>query len=326
MKLRTRLASAETRPLALALVSCVVLACGGPTTSGAVSAAPVADREVPLSWSLGPFALSLPDGVQLAMDAEGRLLRNGAPVGRMHPDGRVEDVTGAPIATLLGDGQVSHRRALYPARLVELPSILGGSRQIVLRASHVDLMVLEGSTLRIAEHGAWPRGEAQLSPGAAAGTGPIALLVALLELLEHPRAVGVQLVRAGAQLSPIPAPPDVLAPPAHATRTASGLAYVVLTPGRGTRHPGPRARVRVHYTGWTTDGVMFDSSVARGEAPTLPLHAVIPGWTEGVQLMVEGQRSRFWMPPALGYGDHPRPGVPSGMLVFDVELLEIVEP
>ena len=76
----------------------------------------------------------------------------------------------------------------------------------------------------------------------------------------------------------------------------------------------------VHYTGWTTDGKMFDSSVTRGEPATFPLDEVIAGWTEGVQLMVEGEKTRFWIPENLAYkGQQP----PFGMLVFDVELLKI---
>jgi FKBP-type peptidyl-prolyl cis-trans isomerase len=86
----------------------------------------------------------------------------------------------------------------------------------------------------------------------------------------------------------LPAPPDVAAAPSDAARTTTGLASKVIRPGTGTVHPGPRDRVTVHYTGWTTDGRMFDSSVTRGEPATFPLDRVIPGWTEGVQLMVEG--------------------------------------
>lgn len=119
----------------------------------------------------------------------------------------------------------------------------------------------------------------------------------------------------------IPAPSDVAAPPADAVTTPSGLASKVLERGSGTRNPGPRSRVLVHYTGWTTDGKTFDSSVSRGEPIAFGLHQVIPGWTEGVQLMVEGEQRRFWIPEGLAYGG--RPGAPAGMLVFDVELIRI---
>ena len=119
---------------------------------------------------------------------------------------------------------------------------------------------------------------------------------------------------------PTRAPADVKAPPPDAKRTRSGLAYKVLTPGTGTRHPKSVDQVTVHYTGWTTDGKMFDSSVARGQPSTFPLDRVIAGWTEGLQLMVVGEKTRFWIPQNLAYqGKQP----PYGMLVFDVELINI---
>ena len=120
----------------------------------------------------------------------------------------------------------------------------------------------------------------------------------------------------------IPAPPDVAAAPADAQRTASNLAYKVLQRGTGTRHPRANSEVTVHYTGWTTDGKMFDSSVARGEPATFGLDQVIPGWTEGVQTMVEGEKCRFWIPANLAYAGSP--GAPQGTLVFDIELIRIL--
>lgn len=119
----------------------------------------------------------------------------------------------------------------------------------------------------------------------------------------------------------IPAPSDVAAPPADAATTSSGLATKVMKPGTGTTHPRAASRVRVHYSGWTTDGKMFDSSVARNEPISFGLNQVIPGWTEGVQLMVEGETRRLWIPEGLAYGG--RAGAPKGMLVFDVELIKI---
>lgn len=125
------------------------------------------------------------------------------------------------------------------------------------------------------------------------------------------------------QIAPEPpsAPSDVAAPPADASRTDSGLAHKLLAEGQGTAHPVATSRVRVHYTGWTTDGEMFDSSIARGQPATFPLNGVIAGWTEGLQLMVVGEKRRFWIPEALAY--RGQPGRPAGMLVFDVELLAI---
>ena len=125
----------------------------------------------------------------------------------------------------------------------------------------------------------------------------------------------------------LPPPPDVAAPPADAQKTADGLASKVLSPGTGTDHPSQNDSVKVNYTGWTTDGKMFDSSVAPlqpGRAPqplTMSLARVIPGWTEGVQLMVVGEKRRFWIPQELAYAG--KPGAPAGMLVFDIELIGI---
>jgi peptidylprolyl isomerase len=121
--------------------------------------------------------------------------------------------------------------------------------------------------------------------------------------------------------NPLIAPPDVKAIPDDAKRTPTGLAYKVLRPGRGVLNPIRFGRVTVHYTGWTTDGRMFDSSVAQGQPRTFRLDDVVKGWTEGVPLMVEGERTRFWVPENLAYGgkgDGPR-----GMLVFDIELIKI---
>ena len=117
-------------------------------------------------------------------------------------------------------------------------------------------------------------------------------------------------------------PPDVAAPPADATTTESGLAYKVLRAGTGTARPKKRDSVVVHYSGWTTDGRMFDSSILNGGEPIeFPLDGVIRGWTEGLQLMVEGEKTRFWIPAKLAYGNER--GKPQGMLVFDVELIKI---
>jgi FKBP-type peptidyl-prolyl cis-trans isomerase len=91
-----------------------------------------------------------------------------------------------------------------------------------------------------------------------------------------------------------------------------------------TAHPQAWDSVSVNYTGWTTDGKMFDTSAAQGEPVTLELDKVIKGWTEGLQRMVEGEARRSWIPAKLAYGNSPRAGLPSGMLVFDVELVRIV--
>ncbi len=126
------------------------------------------------------------------------------------------------------------------------------------------------------------------------------------------------------QDTPEPPPPpkvpeDVAAPPADAEVTSSGLASKVLRPGVGSSHPSATSTVTAHYSGWTTDGKLFDSSVARGEPVAFPLNRVIAGWTEGLQLMVAGEKRRFWIPEELAYKGQA--GAPQGMLVFDVELV-----
>src|SRR5687767_390453 len=103
----------------------------------------------------------------------------------------------------------------------------------------------------------------------------------------------------------IPPPPDVAAAPADAQRTPTNLAFKVLQPGTGTRHPRPNSQVTVHYTGWTTDGKTFDSSISKGQPITFGLDEVIKGWTQGVQMMVEGEKRRFWIPGSLAYDGQP---------------------
>jgi FKBP-type peptidyl-prolyl cis-trans isomerase len=122
---------------------------------------------------------------------------------------------------------------------------------------------------------------------------------------------------------PLAPPADVAAAPSDATTTSSGLAYKSLQVGAGDTHPGPSSYVEVHYTGWTTDGQMFDSSVARSKTISFPLNRVISGWTEGVQLMKVGDKTRFWIPAGMAYGENPGGGRPGGMLVFDIELFNI---
>ncbi|PCJ13641.1 MAG: peptidylprolyl isomerase [Gammaproteobacteria bacterium] len=108
--------------------------------------------------------------------------------------------------------------------------------------------------------------------------------------------------------------------------TASGLQYQVLTVGTGTVHPKASDRVKVHYHGTLTDGMVFDSSVDRGEPIEFGLNQVIKGWTEGVQLMVVGEKTRFVIPSNLAYGNRSAGAIgPGSVLVFEVELLGINE-
>jgi FKBP-type peptidyl-prolyl cis-trans isomerase len=109
-------------------------------------------------------------------------------------------------------------------------------------------------------------------------------------------------------------------------KTPSGLRYQIITPGTG---PLPKAEetVKVHYTGALTDGKVFDSSVQRNVPLDIPLNRVIPGWSEGLQKVAKGGKIKLYIPPDIGYGDQASPDIPaSSILVFDVELLEILPP
>ena len=104
----------------------------------------------------------------------------------------------------------------------------------------------------------------------------------------------------------------------------SGLQYKVLQEGTGTVHPAAGAEVTVHYHGTLIDGTVFDSSVERGEPLSLPLSRVIKGWQQGVPLMVEGEKTRFYVPSELAYGNRSAGSIPPGsVLIFDIELISI---
>lgn len=106
--------------------------------------------------------------------------------------------------------------------------------------------------------------------------------------------------------------------------TESGMQYEVLTSGQGSVHPNSQSKVKVHYHGTLIDGTVFDSSVERGQPISFSLRQVIPGWTEGVQLMVEGDKFRFYIPSKLAYGNRAVGKIPPGsLLIFDVELLKV---
>ncbi len=106
--------------------------------------------------------------------------------------------------------------------------------------------------------------------------------------------------------------------------TASGLQYKVLTKGQGQVKPTPKSKVQVHYHGTLIDGSVFDSSVERGKPITFTLNRVIAGWQEGLQLMVEGDKLRFYIPSELAYGKRSVGKIPGGsLLIFDVELMAI---
>ncbi|MBP9207486.1 MAG: FKBP-type peptidyl-prolyl cis-trans isomerase [Kofleriaceae bacterium] len=140
--------------------------------------------------------------------------------------------------------------------------------------------------------------------------------------LVGPGPITVEVTLAKVHVMP-PAPAD-LAPPASAKKTSGGVSYVVLRRGKGKVHPSDSAQVEVHYTGWTTDGKRFDTSALRDKPQRMTLDSLIPGWREGVQAMVVGDKVRMWIPEALAYAGEE--GAPAGMLVFEVELLGFDEP
>lgn len=132
------------------------------------------------------------------------------------------------------------------------------------------------------------------------------------------------LLLAGCITNPYLPPADVAAPPSTATVMPDGLAYQVLGSGTGSAHPTLDSVITVNYTGWTTDGRKFDSTINpdRSTSPaTFPLNKLIQGWQEMLPLMVAGERVRVWIPGKLAYDNRKRPGAPQGMLVFDIELL-----
>ena len=121
--------------------------------------------------------------------------------------------------------------------------------------------------------------------------------------------------------TPTQAPPaDVSAPPPDAVKTPSGLASRTITPGTGTEKPSATDVVTVHYTAWTPDGQMFDSSRSRGTPSMFPLNRSLVGWRECVQMMTVGETRRCWLTQKLAY--QGQAGRPAGDVVFDIELLD----
>jgi len=136
-----------------------------------------------------------------------------------------------------------------------------------------------------------------------------------------PVTFDIELFSIQPQPKPPEAPQDVAAPPADAVSTPSGLAYKVIKSGSGSKKPKPESKITVSYSGWRTSGNLFMSSVL-GAPTTFPVKEIpLAGLAEGVQLMVEGETRRFWIPAALALGDKKdSAGLPMGMLVFELEL------
>jgi FKBP-type peptidyl-prolyl cis-trans isomerase len=297
----------------LLTVALLLAACGGdeapkpdatpeptatPAEADAKTPAPPVSREAPPVPE--DVAAAPADATKTASGMSYKVLQKGS--GAVHPtaDAKVTvHYTGWTTDGKMFDSSVTRGKpAEFP-----LKGVIKGWTE------GVQLMVI-GEKTRFWIPGDMAYGETPRRPGAPAGT--LVFDIELLEIQEPP--------------PPIPAPDDVKGAPASAKTTDSGLAWKVLTAGTGPK-PAETDRVKVHYTGWTTDGTMFDSSVQRGKPATFPLNRVIKGWTEGLQLMQVGEKSRFWIPADMAYGETPkRPGAPSGMLVFDIELIEIVPP
>ena len=267
-----------------ALAMVVMLAMGAVTLT-AQAPAPGGTPTVPDDLSAPP-----PDAVKTASGLVSRIITPGTSSEKPAP---------TDFVTVRYTGWTTDGDTVGSSRGLDAPPMFPLNRSLVGWRECVQLMTV-GETRRC-----WvPQ---QLAYNGTAGR-PTGAIVFDIELIETRRAPKIP-------------PPDVAAPPADATVTASGLSYKVLKPGSGVRKPMPFDRVTVHYTGWTTDGDMFDSSVARGMPTTLGLGEVIPGWTEGMQLMVEGERTRFWIPEGLAYKGVA--GSPAGMLVFEVDLIMI---
>lgn len=194
------------------------------------------------------------------------------------------DATGKPFANTRANGEPTY---------LNLERIMPGMREALL-----SMTVAEQRRLWIPEN---------LAFGGAKGrpAGAVLMDLELLEIAPHPSQ----------------APADVAAPGAEAQLLRSGLAFKILRPGTGQVHPVRSNWVSVHYTGWTTDGKLFDSSIPKGTSVPLQLKQTIEGWIEGLPLMVVGERRRFWIPQKLAYRGEA--GKPAGTLVFDIELVGI---
>mmetsp|Transcript_86965 Transcript_86965/g.270403 ORF Transcript_86965/g.270403 Transcript_86965/m.270403 type:complete len:227 (+) Transcript_86965:62-742(+) len=124
--------------------------------------------------------------------------------------------------------------------------------------------------------------------------------------------------------------PSDLRPPANAERSESGLAWQILEPGKGGRNPGAEASVSVMYSGWkSSDGQLFDTTWNTNIPEEFKLKGAVPGWSEGVRMMEEGETRRLWIPARLAYGEEgsdPDSEMPLGDLVYDVKLLKVDDP
>ena len=302
----------------LALTTCQLLGChktppeAGAGEKASASAAPPASAPVPAAaapTAEPPPAAPQPNAIPAPADvaaapADAKVTASGLAVKVLTPGTGKEHPVQTDRVSVHYSGWTKDGKMFDSSVARGAPTTFGVGEVIPGWTEALKLMVV-GEKARLWIPGKLAYGDRPQMGGAP--TGDLVFDVELLNIVKPPAA-----------------PEDVKAAPKSAKKTASGLAYRVLKAGTGKIHPTAANRVTVHYSGWTTDGKMFDSSVARGEPATFPLSGVVKGWTEGVQLMVVGEKTRFWIPAALAYGDKPqRPGAPSGMLVFDIELLNI---
>jgi len=121
-----------------------------------------------------------------------------------------------------------------------------------------------------------------------------------------------------------PVPADLETPPGNAIKTSTGLAFQVLKMGIGTKHPSMTSQVTLHYSGWTSDGRLFESTVMGGHPAIFLVGTTFSGWRELLPQMVAGEKIRVWIPAALAYGEKPVNSMnPAGNLVYDLELLTL---
>jgi FKBP-type peptidyl-prolyl cis-trans isomerase len=121
-----------------------------------------------------------------------------------------------------------------------------------------------------------------------------------------------------------PTPSDVVQPPSTATRTASGLAYEVISKGNSSAHPSVTSQVTVQFSAWRSDGRLVESTVMANHPAVVALATAPAGWREALPLMVVGEKTRFWIPAALAFGEKPANRFnPPGDLVYEIELLEV---
>ena len=269
-------------------------------------------RTPPFAWSL-----TLPAGAVMAMNGDGEVTVNDEVRGRLTRDGVFQNAAGERIARVFADGHIEFADAAAHGPMRLYASHLEENERTVL-----DLIEPDRLTLHLADENVRTNVVGGTDRGTVSVLFTLASLGWSISASEHQQAVAARVAAPRATMVSTEAPVDVEAPPSNAVMTASGLASIVLREGAGEAHPGPRSTVEVHYSGWTVDGELFDSSVSRGETTSFPLNAVIPGWTEGLQLMTEGEVRRFWIPENLAYAG--RAGAPEGMLVFEVELIRIV--